>query len=337
MIEDRRSILDYPQFDSHFSGYNQRQDGSMSTSHIEQGTVVRHPKKPEWGLGKVLAIEGDVAKIHFKDDSGPDYRAIRTDIVSLVRADVQSDPVLDNLPPFVGDQFEVKAIRVTFGNGVERFNHLFPLGFRDPKYLSQEALAEGEAGGERDYKWNAHERFSEALGDGKAGTLLASGEIGELVDRVCRAADINLLSIYERSAIKEGLRADEGSARSYLSAVFEFIECGPEQRSFRAMAQALCNLPIAKGRARAATWPVLTLFPYLADPTRFMFLKPEPTKECAARLRFDLKYDSSLEWETYARLMILSEQLLERLHPLGARDFIDVQSFMWVVSKYPAS
>lgn len=80
-----------------------------------------------------------------------------------------------------------------------------------------------------------------------------------------------------------------------------------------------------------------TLLPYLADPTRFMFLKPEPTKECAARLRFDLKYDSSLERETYARLMILSDQLLKRLHPLGARDFIDVQSFMWVVSKYPAS
>ena len=299
----------------------------MSGKPIEQGVVVCHPKKPEWGLGKVLTIEGDVAKVHFKDDSGPDYRAIRTDIVSLIRADVQSDPVLDNLPPFVGDQFEVKAIRVTFGDGVERFNHFFPLGFRDSKYLS----------GERDYKWNAHERFSKTLGEGKAGTLLASGEIGELVDRVCRAADINLLSIYERSAIKEGLRADEGSARSYLSAVFAFIECGPEQKSFTAIAQALCNLPIVEGRARAATWPVLTLFPYLADPTRFMFLKPEPTKECAARLRFDLKYDSSLEWETYARLMVLGEQLLERLHPLGARDFIDVQSFMWIVSKYPAS
>ena len=79
----------------------------MSGKPIEQGVVVFHPKKPEWGLGKVLTIEGDVAKVHFKDDSGPDYRAIRTDIVSLIRADVQSDPVLDNLPPFVGDQFEV--------------------------------------------------------------------------------------------------------------------------------------------------------------------------------------------------------------------------------------
>ena len=48
----------------------------MSGKPIEQGVVVFHPKKPEWGLGKVLTIEGDVAKVHFKDDSGPDYRAI---------------------------------------------------------------------------------------------------------------------------------------------------------------------------------------------------------------------------------------------------------------------
>lgn len=65
-----------------------------------------------------------------------------------------------------------------------------------------------------------------------------------------------------------------------------------------------------------------------------MFLKPEPTKECADRMRFNLQYTAELSWITYARLMVLSGDLLERLRPLGAKDYIDVQSFMWVIAKY---
>ena len=65
-----------------------------------------------------------------------------------------------------------------------------------------------------------------------------------------------------------------------------------------------------------------------------MFLKPTATCECADRLRFDLGYTSKLEWGTYDRLLTMSRNLLEKLKPLGARDFIDVQSYMWVVANY---
>lgn len=306
----------------------------MKTEALNQGDLVEHPKKPEWGLGKVLTVEGDVVKVHFKEDSERDYRAIRTDVVDLIKADQQSDPILDNLPPFLGDQFEVKSMRVTMGDGIAHFNHLFPLGFSDPKYLSGKGVEEGGAGNERDYKWRVHERFVETLGEGRGEKLLSENEISALVEKICVIANINLLSLYESSAFREGIRANEAAARTYLAALFEFIRSGPDKRTFETMVDALHGLPIEEGRARAATWPVLTLFPYMAEPTRFMFLKPGATKECAARLRFDLRYDSALNWETYERLMVMSELLLERLRPLGARDFIDVQSFVWVISEY---
>ena len=59
--------------------------------------------------------------------------------------------------------------------------------------------------------------------------------------------------------------------------------------------------------------------------------KPEPTKECAARLRFDLKYDSSLEWETYARLMVLGEQLFSTL---SEQPGIDTSYLSYVRERY---
>jgi hypothetical protein len=39
----------------------------------------------------------------------------------------------------------------------------------------------------------------------------------------------------------------------------------------------------------------------------------------------------------YRRLIALSEHLLNRLRPLGAKDLIDVQSFMWIVVGSPAA
>jgi len=62
-----------------------------------------------------------------------------------------------------------------------------------------------------------------------------------------------------------------------------------------------------------------------------MFLKPEPTVAAALRLRFDLHYDPSLNWLTYLKLMTLSTPPPRKLRPHGARDHIDVQSFLSVI------
>ena len=50
----------------------------------------------------------------------------------------------------------------------------------------------------------------------------------------------------------------------------------------------------------------------------------------AARMPFDLKYDSAPNWETYDATLRMAGQLMQRLAPLGAKDMIDVQAFMWV-------
>jgi hypothetical protein len=96
------------------------------------------------------------------------------------------------------------------------------------------------------------------------------------------------------------------------------------------------SLPAKEGRARVGTWPVLTMVPFIARPDCHMLLKPEMTKESAARLAYDISYSAQLNWSTYERLLDMSHVLLERLRSLGARDFIDVQSFMWVTAGDPA-
>jgi hypothetical protein len=300
---------------------------------LTEGTLVRHPKKPEWGLGKVLTRKGNSATIFFKNDP-TDHRTILLDMVSLQVADEQSDEMLDRLPPFVDGAFVTKAKKVTIEDGIQRFKELFPLGFEDPGYLE---AGNDQAGGERGYKLRAHERWIEEFGNGKGEELLASGNLDELrqsVQSVVTKDHMNLLSPYEAMALRDGLAASDSAARAFLDSLLSFVSGGPNQALFNDLAKAVGDLPVEEGRARVATWPVQTLLPYLADPTRFMFLKPEPTRACADRLRFDLLYDSALRWTTYERLMVMGTLLLKELRPLGARDFIDVQSFMWVIQKY---
>ena len=96
------------------------------------------------------------------------------------------------------------------------------------------------------------------------------------------------------------------------------------------MAEAVSQLPADGGKVN--TWPIVTLLPFLADPKKFIALKPTNTELIAARMAFDLKYDSTPNWETYDQTLRMAAQLLTRLAPLGAKDMIDVQQFM-VVTK----
>jgi len=300
---------------------------------IHEGDLVRHPTKPEWGLGKVLAMQGNNVTIYFKDDAA-DHRTFLIDRIKLNVTDEQSDAMLDKLPPFVKGAFDTKSKKVTIQEGIEAFKKQFPGCFADPKYLGVEGV---DVVGERNYKLRAHQRYLDGFGDGKGEALLESGKIDELrdlVQGVVTKDHMNLLSPYEAMAFRDGLIASDKTAAEYFRALFLFVEHGPNQQSFNALASAVRNLPVQEGRARVATWPVLTLPPFLADPNRYMFLKPDPTKACADRLRFDLLYDSALRWTTYERLLSMGEHLLNELKPLGARDFIDVQSFMWVIKKY---
>ena len=66
------------------------------------------------------------------------------------------------------------------------------------------------------------------------------------------------------------------------------------------------------------------------DPSRFVVLKLGASKRIAARMGADILYSSQIGWHTYSAMLDVSKELLERLSPLGARDYIDVQSFMWV-------
>lgn len=297
------------------------------------GTIVTHPKCPEWGPGRVLEVKGTKVTVYFRDIRGESLadavRSIRVDLVPLSLSGQQSDPALDNLPPFSAGEFaRLPRKRVTLAEGIERFHMLFPLYFRDPQYIG------GSGDGERTYKVAAHELFVRTLGDGHLAALIESGDFDEIRRRgLAVESRVNLLSPFERIAFRDGLRETRVVERFFRALEYLLRGSRVDRERFEQFVGAVQEIPSEDGKSDPAKWTVATLLPFLADPVRFMFLKPTVTKDCAALLAFDIRYSPDLNWTTYSKVMEMSAYLLDELREYGARDFIDVQSFIWIIGR----
>ncbi len=293
----------------------------MQEMAFRQGMLVEHKT---WGLGKIV-FASDKLYIFFKDLKGPYKDATKMVLLSnpfLTVATSQSHPELDNLPPFARDgKFRVPpGLRVTHSQARDSFRRKYPEGFLDIEYLRDE----------RDYKFEAHELFQSSLGNGHLERLIESGDVIDVVQRhQSVVSKVNLLFPNEAMAIRDGLK-HEAAAEEFLKALSHFLR-DSDSTGFDRLVEATESLPVEEGKSPVLTWPIVTVFPFLADPKRFMFLKPEVTKQAANRLAFDLLYDAKPNWSTYSNLLVMSNLLMNNLREFGVRDYMDVQSFIWVV------
>lgn len=90
----------------------------------------------------------------------------------------------------------------------------------------------------------------------------------------------------------------------------------------------MASLP--RRQTRVLTWPLVTVWGFIAQPKRHFFLKPNVTRIAAGAYEFDFRYQSKPNWETYANLLQFAETVRRDLRDLRPRDMIDIQSYVWV-------
>jgi hypothetical protein len=87
----------------------------MVDSDFKVGMLVRHPKRPEWGPGKVLALAGSRVIVCFRDVVGSTFqvatKTIDTSRVLLETASLQADPMLDSVPGGGGESQPPSHVR----------------------------------------------------------------------------------------------------------------------------------------------------------------------------------------------------------------------------------
>jgi hypothetical protein len=201
-----------------------------------------------------------------------------------------------------------------------KFLRFFRKGFYDQKYIDWE----------RGYKWAAHEEWQEKLGREKFGALLESGSYGEVAAQAARIESrTNLLFSFEKMAFRDAVKSEDG-ARTFAQALYGFLYgVASADKRFAAYAQSLGKLPVRQ--TRVLTWPLLTVFGFIAEPTSHIFLKPRVTQAAAEAYDFDFHYKSKPSWDTYFSLLSFANQIKKDFPDLKPRDYIDLQSFIWVM------
>jgi hypothetical protein len=200
-----------------------------------------------------------------------------------------------------------------------KFLRYFPGGFRDPTYLDWE----------RGYKWAAHQAWEAALSRREFRRLLLQGRAAEVAAHAVRIEGrTNLLFSFEKMALRDALRVPAG-ARAFAAGLYDLLHGrGGDAQRFERWCDVVAKLP--RRQTRVLTWPLVTVFPFLAQPDRHMFLKPTVMRTAARACGVELEYASRPSWPTYESLLALAARVRRDLRDLRPRDLIDIQSFLWV-------
>lgn len=203
-----------------------------------------------------------------------------------------------------------------------KFELFYPDGFEDETYLVAERAS----------KERAHLEWEAELAPAAFRKLMARGEFRAICDAAVRVESRSgLLFSFERMALRDAVKTPAG-ARLFATELYAFLYGpGSRQRRFDDWLEALADLP--QRGSPVLTWPVATVFGFIARPDRHLFFKPRATRKAAQRYGYALGYHSRPTWPLYQDLLTFATVVrrdLDRQPGFKARDMIDLQCFMWV-------
>ncbi len=202
-----------------------------------------------------------------------------------------------------------------------KFLRFFPGGFSDATYLEWE----------RSYKWQTHERWHQALGKREFLALLRRNDHREIASRALRVEQQSRHSMifsFEKMALRDATKVPSG-AKAFAAGLYDFLYGSRSLESrFTDWVEVVAGLP--RKQTRVLTWPVVSVFGFIAQPETHIFLKPLVTRAAARACGFDFQYASRPNWNTYASLLEFGARVWREQRKLKPRDMIDVQSFIWV-------
>jgi len=208
----------------------------------------------------------------------------------------------------------------------KKFLHYFKKGFSDTTYISWE----------RQYKLDAHFQFQQALNKREYQRLLLAKKYQEIALTAVRVESrTNLLFSFEKMALRDAVKPANG-AKDFAHGLYEYVYGTKSlEERFNDFSEVIASLP--RKQTRVHTWPLQTVFGFLANPQEHIVLKPRVTQVAAEKYQFDFLYRSRPNWESYKSLLDFAEQVRKDTADLKPQDYIDLQSFIWVMGsdEYP--
>lgn len=202
----------------------------------------------------------------------------------------------------------------------KRFLRIFPKGFNDRQYLEWE----------HEYKWGAHRLWVDSLNQKEYLSLLSRRDYQAIANRALQVESrCTFLFSFEKMALRDALHTTSG-AKTFAEGLYNLLHgTGDLRPRFIEWIVSVSELP--RKQSRVLSWPILTFFPYIAQPKQHMIMKPKAMLAAAEALHFDLEYSSKPSFKTYERLLLLGKLTREAISDLKPRNNHDVQTFLWVI------
>jgi hypothetical protein len=295
---------------------------------LQNGSLVKHVSL---GVGKVVALEPLAVHVFFPDGDKRFAAKLRLPGArALLRTEgFEPNQWLAGLTAFSLDEasgrYALAATFMTHEQAVAQLRIAYPEGF------APAAVAAGQ--GTRPARWRAAgEAWAKHLGNGAGEKLVEEGEVELLVKRALQVDKLIAPLLPSDEGVVATALADVDLARPYFAALTELLSVpSPGRARFEKLFSAARGLPIEPPQQ----WLMATLFPFVADPTRHVLMRPRATNLAAERIGCDIRHQPSPVWPTYSALRSFEVQLLERLAPEGAVDFADVEAFLHVIAARP--
>ncbi len=279
-------------------------------TELRRGDRVRHPKL---GLGQVLDLQAGKARIFFVDEGIRNILLTRFPLTPL-------DPRpshwrLDRMDIGASSQEGQKRSYRNAKQCIEYFLKEYPGGFHGDPYLQ----------GERNYKDNARQEAVALLGRDGLDGLLDEKNYREACERA-RKSLTNVVGWRESDLLWKQVLGSSEKEHAFAVRLRELLYGADAERiRFERFVSLLDNLGVAR-------WPASTYFPWILFPDREVLVKPNSVKAAAGAWWYDVGYSPHVTWDGYRRIRDFCRFVRDELADLEPRDFIDVQTFMWVAT-----
>lgn len=296
-------------------------------SFEEDPELLRHVKRPQWGLAILAWERGDRRAYQFEDGRlrkfKEGYYEMMQPAVSKQRSE---ETVVADLQAAIGAPRSTKrkALKpeATFDEQVELFLTLYPEGFQGEKW-TKEHRSDGR--GLKRHRDPVIARAQETLSAGECATLLAEGRHADLTEAV-----LEVLSSTDLVGLRNVklLRAmDDEETERFAQAVADLLhgegEYGPR---FKAWLDLLSD--VLEGKP---SWRLSTALPALMTPDQQVCVRYSAFIRQAAAIAPTSRYSRRPRARAYRNFRRVARVVRTRLEGAGQepRDLLDVHDFIW--------
>lgn len=291
--------------------------------------LMRHVKRPQWGLAILAWERGDRRAYQFEDGRQRIFKAGYYDLLEPAQSNHRSEEaVIADLQAAIGTgrSTDRKPLEpsATFEQQVELFRSLYPEGFQGEEWKSEHRGTEGRS--LKRHRDHVVVLARETLSEGAVATMMAEARYTDLRDAVVKVlASTNLVSLRPVKVLRE---LDDEATEDFAVAVAELLhgegDFGPR---FKAWVRTLTDCL----DGTRPSWRLATALPALMDPEKHVCVRHSAFIRQAASIAPTSHYSRRPTARSYRNFRRVARVVRTRLEAaeLPPTDLLDVHDFVW--------